>query len=81
MAAKKGGTAGHRTRPFVGRVFLIGGARHMEHMQSIVASFLEVHPVPAVRFARSCRDRVVSIRPCPLPRRIPALELLPGLPL
>ena len=81
MAAKKGGTAGQTTRPFVGRVFLIRGARRMEHMPNIVASFLEVCPVPAARFGRSRRDRVVSLPPSPVSRRIPAIELLPGLPL
>ena len=81
MAAKKGGTAGHTTRPFVGRVFLICGARHMEHMLSIVASHVEVHPVPAVRLARSRRGRVVSLPLCPVRRRMPALDLLPGSPL
>ncbi len=79
MAAKKGGTAGQTTRPFVGRVFLIRGARRMEHMPNIVASFLEVCPVPAARFGRSRRDRVVSPLPHPVLRRSTALELLPGI--
>ena len=79
MAAKKGGTAGQTTRPFVGRVFLIRGARRMEHMPNIVASFLEVCPLPAARFGRGRRGRVVSPLPPPVQRPPTGLELLPGI--